>query len=173
MFLALGREGTRAALLRKPLKARCPVGQTRNPQSGTWLLVLPTLPAYFSKSLWSGLTLQPYKTVGNASTWACWGMGAHPVVDVGLPAGDRDEDPLLPASSLSLHILSCLCPNPPYPGSQAVTLTLHTLPREVSLARLTGRSTGMASDIAPALWPSWPLIRGAPSRRPVMSRDAS
>lgn len=81
-------------------------------------------PSFFFTIFWSGLTLQPYKTVGNASTWACW-VWAPPVIDVGLPAGDMDADPSA-ASSLSLHILSCRV----HP-IQAVTLTLtltHTLP---------------------------------------------
>lgn len=124
MFLALGREGTRAALLRKPLKAWCPVGQTRNPQSGTWLLVPPTL-------LLHELVVRAHPSAlqnrGKCVYLGLLGDGAHPAVDVGLPAGDRDEDPLLPASSLSLHILSCLCPIHPI---QAVTLNAHTLPRE-------------------------------------------
>lgn len=155
---------------RKPASegmVRCPAGQTKTPNQAHGC---SSHPPFSPMSLWSRLTLQPYKTVGKCVNLGLLGMGAHPVVDVGLPAGDRDEDPLfLPHRSLSLqHPILFVC-HPPYPGSR--TQLAHTLPREVSLARLTGRSTGMASDIAPALWPFWPLIRGAPSRRPVVSRD--
>lgn len=100
----------------QPPKAWCPVGQTRNPQSGC-----SSHPPFFSMSLWSRLTLQPYKTVGKCVYLGLLGMGAHPVVDVGLPAGDRDEDPLFcRIAACPCNILSCSCPIHPI---QAVTLT--------------------------------------------------
>lgn len=81
-------------------------------------------PPFFSMSLWSRLTLQPYKTVGKCVNLGLLGMGAHPVVpvvDVGLPAGDRDEDPLFcRIAACPCNILSCSCPIHPI---QAVTLT--------------------------------------------------
>lgn len=160
---------------RKPASegmVRCPAGQTKTPNQAHGCsshppfflheLVVPAHPSALH-----------YKTVGKCVNLGLLGMGAHPVVDVGLPAGDRDEDPLfcrIAACPCNIHPILFVC-HPPYPGSH--TQLAHTLPRQVSLARLTGRSTGMASDIAPALWPFWPLIRGAPSRRHVVSRDAS
>lgn len=122
MFLALGREGTRAALLEEASlcrhgTVRCPAGQTKTPNQAHGC---SSHPPFFSMSLWSRLTLQPYKTVGKCVNLGLLGMGAHPVVDVGLPAGDRDEDPLFcRIAACPCNILSCSCAIHPI---QAVTL---------------------------------------------------
>lgn len=105
------------------------------------------------KTFWSGLTLQPYQSMGNVSTW---GRG-HPVIDVGLPAGDRDADP--PAvSSLSRHSL-CSLRCPPYPGSHSHSCT-HTPCRLRchSHGRLPG-GNGLCHRSRP--WPFWPLDKRA------------
>lgn len=105
---------------RKPASegmVRCPAGQTKTPNQAHGC---SSHPPFSPMSLWSRLTLQPYKTVGKCVNLGLLGMGAHPVVDVGLPAGDRDGDPLFcRIAACPCNILSCSCAIHPI---QAVTL---------------------------------------------------